>query len=72
VRQCRPLWVECVVEWIFEKVDERRRIDVGETTEPPREICRVVMRPEWTAETYIEQLFLHLSTHTHTHTLSID
>jgi len=43
VRQCCPLWVERVVEWIFQKVDERRGVDVREATQPPSEVRRVVM-----------------------------
>ena len=64
--QSSPLRVERVVERIFQKVDERRRVDVGKTTETTSEIGRVVVCSEEAAETCIEQ-FLHcLSRHMHT------
>ena len=56
MRQCSPLRVEGVVEWIFQEVHQRRRVDVGETTETPREVRRVVVRSEQAAETYVEQV----------------
>ena len=43
MRQRRPLWVERVVERIFEEVDERGGVDVSKATQSSGEVCWVVM-----------------------------
>jgi len=68
VRQRGPLRVECVVERIFEEVDERRSVDVGETIQTPSEVRWIVVGAEQTAEALVEQHLHHLSTVTHTST----
>jgi len=67
MRQCSPLRVECVVERIFQEVDEWRCVDVGKTIQTPREICWIVVRSEQAAETLVKQLLHHLPRYMHTH-----
>ena len=65
VRQGGALRVERVVEWILEEVDQWRRVHVGEATQAPREVRRVVVRSERTAEAHVEQLLLQLPVTAH-------
>lgn len=49
--------VEGVVAWVFEQVLNRRHVQVGKPNQAPREIRRVVVRPENAAKPRVKQGF---------------